>query len=73
MASLIYWSEPDRKSLDDIGAENKERKCRNEDELFRTLENAWNGLEKKTLEKLVSSMPNRCQMVINNNGLHTKY
>ena len=38
----------------------KERKCRNEDELFRCLENAWNGIEKKTLEKLVFSMPNRC-------------
>ena len=51
----------------------KERKCRNEDELFKTLKNAWNGLEKKTLEKLVSSMPNRCEMVIKNNGLLIKY
>ena len=56
-----------------LALKTKERKCRNEDELFRTLQNAWNGLEKKTLEKLVSSMPNSCQMVINNNGLPTKY
>ena len=51
----------------------KERKCRNEDELFRYLENVWNGIEKKTLEKLVSSMQNCCKMVIKNKGLPIKY
>ena len=77
--NVLEWpaQSPDLNPIENLwmtlALKTKERKCRNEDELFRTLQNAWNELEKNTLEKLVSSMPNRCLMVINDNGLPTKY
>ena len=47
MASSIPWSEPIENLWMILAQKTKERKCRNEDELFRCLENAWNGLERK--------------------------
>ena len=45
----------------------------NEDELFEMLKEGWQNIELDTLQNLVQSMPRRCQAVIDNNGLPTKY
>ena len=51
----------------------KNRKCKNEDELFEVLKNAWENLDPKHLRALVDSMPKRCQAVIKNKGWPTKF
>jgi len=51
----------------------KNRKPQNEDELFEVLKAAWEKLDPKRLEKLVESMHDRCQAVINSRGMPTKY
>jgi hypothetical protein len=49
------------------------RKCKSEAELFQALTVAWQNLAVDFLEKLVGSMPQRCQAVIDNRGFPTKY
>ena len=56
-----------------INVDCKDRKCKNEDELFEVLKKAWNELDKNYLESLVNSMPARCEAVIKSNGWPTKY
>ena len=43
------------------------------EELFITVKEAWNNLDKNIFINLVKSMPKSCQIVINNNGLPIKY
>lgn len=43
------------------------------EDLFEALHKHWNQLSKGYLEKLVDSMPRRCQEVIKNKGYCTKY
>ena len=45
----------------------------NENELFEVLEVGWKNLPTDFLTNLVESMPRRCQAVINNDGMPTKY
>lgn len=45
----------------------------NEDELFQDLCGAWVSLPHSLLDSLISSMPSRCQAVIDANGMQTKY
>jgi hypothetical protein len=49
------------------------RKCKSAAELFQALTVAWQNLAVDFLEKLVGSMPQRCQAVIDNRGFPTKY
>jgi transposase len=51
----------------------KNRSPSNEDELFQILLKEWNQLNADFLQNLVSSMPKRCQAVIDSNGMPTKY
>lgn len=51
----------------------KTRAPKNEEELFKTLQDGWNNLEPQLLLRLVESMPRRCQAVIDANGNPTKY
>ena len=51
------WSELNRKT--------KNRKPKNEDELFQILKTAWNEINDEYLKKLVESMGSRCKAVIN--------
>lgn len=51
----------------------KYRRCNSEDELFQCLQTAWNALPVDLLERLVDSMPHRCQAVIDSKGYATKY
>jgi hypothetical protein len=43
------------------------------DELRRQVKEAWEAIESQTLEDLLSTMPQRCQDVIDANGMHTKW
>jgi hypothetical protein len=51
----------------------EDRNSSNEDELFQVLEVGWKSLSTEFLKNLVESMPRRCQAVIDNEGLPTKY
>lgn len=51
----------------------KSRRLNNAEELFTCLRNAWNALPVDLLERLVDSMPRRCQAVIDSRGYPTKY
>jgi len=43
------------------------------EQLFNVLQNEWNALPVDLLERLVASMPSRCQAVIDSKGWPTKY
>jgi len=49
------------------------RKPTNEAALFQTLSNAWAAISPNTLQSLVTSMPSRCQAVIEASGYATGY
>lgn len=49
------------------------RRCSNEEELFQELKREWQMLPIDLLERLVESMPRRCQAVIDSKGYATKY
>lgn len=49
------------------------RHVNSEAELFQCLQEGWNSLPVSLLSKLVASMHDRCQAVIDNKGLPTKY
>lgn len=52
---------------------SQSRQCKNEDELFLTLENAWKAISVDTLATLVHSMPRRIAAVLKADGKATKY
>ena len=56
-----------------LNADCKNRECKNEDELFQVLKNAWENLDPKYLKSLADSMPSRCRAVIKSRGWPTKY
>lgn len=56
-----------------LNSECMERKCKNEEELFKLLQKAWNNLDKNYLKNLVNSMPRRIEAVIKSKGFPTKY
>lgn len=43
------------------------------DEMWTKLQNIWNGIPKKILQKYICSMKNRCRAVIRAKGGHTYY
>ncbi len=51
----------------------KHRKPMNETQLFKMLEEEWKALPVSLLTKLVESMPQRCQAVIDVRGAATRY
>jgi transposase len=51
----------------------KLRRPNNEQELFQMLNTSWKSISVDTLERLVDSMPARCQAVIDNDGFASKY
>lgn len=59
------WSILDQRS--------KERRPSTTQELFEILKHEWNALPSDVLQRLVESMPRRCQAVIENKGFATKY
>jgi hypothetical protein len=49
------------------------RQANTEEELFQILEQAWQKIPIDILNRLVESMPRRCQAVIDANGFATRY
>lgn len=45
----------------------------NKDDLLAGLQEQWVNLDMNIIDKLIESMPRRCQAVIDNNGYFTKY
>ena len=76
---LLPWpsQSPDLNPIENLwvrlNKDCKNRKCKNEDELFEVLKQAWENLDSKYLQALVDSMPKRCEVVIRNHEWPTKY
>ena len=51
----------------------RDRKCRNEDELWEYVQEAWYNLPVEMLAGLIDSMQRRCRAVIEKKGYPTKY
>lgn len=51
----------------------KDRKCNTKEQLFETLQAAWNRIPETYLMSLVESMPRRLNAVIDSKGYPTKY
>jgi len=71
---LLSWpaQSPDLNPIENLWSildlRMKNRKPGNLDQLFETLQEAWNNLPVDLLNKLVESMPRRCQAVIDAKG-----
>nr|CDJ80778.1 similar to transposase homolog [Haemonchus contortus] len=48
-------------------------RARNEHEKFIQLKTAWENIPQEEIDKLIESMPRRCQAVIDARGYATKY
>ena len=76
---MLDWpsQSPDLNPIENLWKElnfkAKSRSVKTEDELYEELLKEWNSLDPKYLQKIVDSIPNRCQAVIKNNGMPTKY
>lgn len=45
----------------------------NKNQLWQEIQNVWKSIDNEIISNLISSMPNRCQQVIANQGYWTKY
>jgi hypothetical protein len=76
---LMDWptQSPDLNPIENLwsilDARLKDRRVNNKQELFTLLEEEWRRLPRDLLERLVASMPRRCQAVIDAKGYGTKY
>lgn len=68
---------PDLNPIENLWAEIERRlggrKYKSEDELFEAIKIAWNSVPVERYQKLIESMPRRCQAVIDARGFATKY
>lgn len=77
--ALLPWpsQSPDLNPIEHLWAELDTRtkgiKASNAAEKFDILSKEWEAIPKATLEKLIDSMPRRCQAVIDSLGYATKY
>lgn len=76
---VLEWASqsPDLNPIENLwsilDSATKNRRPANEIQLMQILTDAWNELPVDLLERLVDSMPRRCQAVIDANGYATKY
>ena len=76
---MLEWpaQSPDLNPIENLWCEAERRlgghKFKKSDELFNAVRKAWESIPKSRLEKLVESMPRRCQAVIDAKGYATKY
>ena len=77
MEGIMKFLECSRLELKNLWAElnrlTKDRKPKNENELFEILKSGWNEITDEYLHKLVESMPSRCKAVIKSKGMPSKY
>ena len=64
MASSITRFNPIENLWAELNRLTKDRKPKNENELFEILKSGWNEITDEYLHKLVESMPSRCKAVI---------
>lgn len=57
----------------DVKREIRDKKSRNQGELWCHIKEAWNRIPKERCRKLVEGMSRRCAAVIQNHGFPTKY
>ena len=79
MVPVMTWpsQSPDLNPIENLW-EILERQIRtknysNRQELFEALAEKWQNMELTIIERLLESMPRRCQAVIKNKGYYTKY
>lgn len=76
---VLDWppQSPDLNPIENLWADIKEAvskaKPTNKEQLWHTVEEAWHAIPVERCRKLVHSMKNRCNAVINNKGHSTKY
>src|ERR1700733_10591333 len=77
--NVLDWpsQSPDLNPIENLWKElnfrTKSRKVNTEEELYEVLPKEWNTIDSSFLQKLVDSMPDRCQNVIKNKGMPIKY
>lgn len=77
--NVIQWpaQSPDLNPIENLWAElnraTKDRKPKNEDELFDILKSAWQSLTLEYVHKLIESMQSRCKAIMKSKGMPTKY
>lgn len=76
---VLKWpsQSPDLNPIENLW-ETVDRKLRtrtysNKDDLLAGLQEQWVNLDMNIIDKLIESMPRRCQAVIDNNSYFTKY
>jgi transposase len=75
----FWWpaQSPDLNPIENLWSildqQTKHRKVNNKDQLFEAIKKAWEDLPVALLNRLVESMPRRCQAVIDSDGWPTKY
>ncbi|EFO88482.1 hypothetical protein CRE_13033 [Caenorhabditis remanei] len=76
---LLEWpsQSPDLNPIEHMWEELERRlsgvRATNADQKFAQLEAAWMAIPKSVIDKLLDSMPRRCQAVIDSRGYATKY
>jgi len=77
--NVLSWpsQSPDLNPIENLWAilnsKCKNRRCNTAKDLFETLKTAWKAIPVETLDSLVTSMPRRCQAIIDSHGWPTKY
>lgn len=77
--NLMEWpsQSPDLNPIENLWEELKRsvecKKAKNDNEKYAQLEAAWKSIPQHKIDKLMDSMPRRCQAVINAKGFATKY
>ena len=51
----------------------RHRKCNTEEQLWEAIQDTWNNIASNTLIKLIQSMPKRCKLVTESNGMPISY
>lgn len=76
---VLPWpaQSPDINPIENLWHELKKqlegKKCKNKEELWRSVQQAWYSIPIETCRNLVTSMPRRLEAVIKNSGYSTKY
>jgi transposase len=77
--NVLHWpaQSPDLNPIENLWSildkMAKDRRPQTDDQLFEILEDTWKSIPITYLKNLVESMPRRCQAVLDNDGLPTKY
>lgn len=57
----------------DVKVKVGQQKCKNSDDLWKAIKEAWDSIPLDKCRKLIESLPRRCEAVKRNKGYSTKY